>query len=117
MDYTVLADVAEAGKFPGLACEIKNECVALHQLHYPWMLDPRLIDPCDCVRELEEAEKIMTIHRRSQKLGDAGKQHRAEHSDSDSHSEEMYCGYSATGSSDNNSLVRYSVRAPSTVLA
>ncbi|THX54854.1 hypothetical protein D6D06_05253 [Aureobasidium pullulans] len=73
------------------------KCIALHQLHYPWMLDPRLIDPCDC--------------------GDAGKQHRAEDSDSDSHSEEMYCGYSAAGSSDNNSLVRYSIRSPSTVLA
>lgn len=75
------------------------------------------IDPCDCVRELEEAEEIMTIHRRSQKQGDAGKQHRAEHSDSDSHSEEMYCRYSATGSSDNNPLVRYSIRTPSTALA
>lgn len=44
IDYTILIDAAVDNRYSGLASTLKDRCVALHQLYFPWMLDPRLID-------------------------------------------------------------------------
>lgn len=43
VDYTVMIDAAVEPHYPGLVPRLKDRCLVLHQLYFPWMLDPRLI--------------------------------------------------------------------------
>ncbi|KAH0340608.1 hypothetical protein KCU81_g6704, partial [Aureobasidium melanogenum] len=45
VDYTLMIDAAVEPHFPGLAPRLKDRCLVLHQLYFPWMLDLRLIKP------------------------------------------------------------------------
>lgn len=64
IDYTVIIDAVVAAINPGLASDLKEECLALHQRLFPWYLDLQTISH-EYYKQQEELTKEPSTARTS----------------------------------------------------